>query len=47
MMRNGYNNGGLLRVSRCSVFVMNFRVLLEYAGCYLQYLMFVSNFDKC
>ena len=23
MMRNGYSNGGLLRVSRCSVFVMN------------------------
>ena len=33
-MRNGYNNGGLLRVSRCSVFVMNLLVLLEYTGCY-------------
>ena len=47
MMRNGYNNGGLLKVSRCSVFVMNLLVLLEYTGCYLRYLMFVSNFGKC
>ena len=47
MMRDGYNNGGLLRVSRCSVFVMNLLVLLEYTGCYLWYLMFVSNFGKC
>ena len=47
MMRNGYNNGGLLRVSRCSVFVMNLLVLLEYTGCYLRYLIFVSNFSKC
>ena len=47
MMRNGYNNGGLLRVSRCSVFVMNLLVLLEYTGCYLRYIMFVSNFGKC
>ena len=37
IMCNGYNNGGLLRVSRCSVFVMNLLVLLEYTGCYLQY----------
>ena len=36
-MCNGYNNGGLLRVSRCGVFVMNLLVLLEYTGCYLQY----------
>ena len=47
MMRYGYNKGGLLRVSRCSVFVMNLLVLLEYTGCYLQYRMFVSNFGKC
>ena len=47
MMRNGYNNGGLLRVSRCSAFVMNLLVLLKYTGCYLQYLMFVSNFGVC
>ena len=47
MMRSGYNNGSLLRVSRCSVFVMNLLVLLEYTGCYLQYLLFVSNFGKC
>ena len=47
MMRNGYNNGGLLRVSRCSVLVMNLLVLLDYTGCYLRYLIFVSNFGKC
>ena len=47
MMCNGYDNGGPLRVSRCSVFVMNLLVLLEYTGCYLPYLMFVSNFGKC
>ena len=47
MMRSGYNNGGLLRVSRCSVFVMNLLVLLEYTGCYLRYLMLVSNFGMC
>ena len=47
MMRNGYNNGGLHRVSRCSVFVMSLLVLLEYTGCYLRYLIFVSNFGKC
>ena len=47
MMRNGYNNGGLLRVSRCSAFVMNLLVLLEYTGCYLWYLMFVYNLGKC
>ena len=47
MMRSGYNDGGLLRVSRCSVFVMNLLLLLEYTGCYLQYLMFVSNFGMC
>ena len=29
------------------VFVMNLLVLLEYTGCYLRYLMFVSNFGKC
>ena len=46
MMRNGYNNGGLLRlrVSRCSVFPINLLVLLEYTGCYLRDLVFVSNF---
>ena len=44
MMRSGYNNGGLLRVSRCSVFVMNSLILLEYTDCYLWYLLFVSNF---
>ena len=32
MMRSGYNNGGLLWVSRCSVFVMNLLALLEYIG---------------
>ena len=47
MMRSGYNNGGLLRVSRCSVFLMNLLVLLEYTGCYLRYLVFVSNFGMC
>ena len=47
MMRNDYNNGGLLRVSICSVFLMNLLVLLEYTGCYLRYLVFVSNFGKC
>ena len=47
MMRNSYNNGGLLRVSRCSVFVMNLLGLLEYTGCCLQYLMLLSNFGKC
>ena len=46
-MPNGYNKGGLLRVSRWSVFVMNLLVLLEYTGCYLRYLIFVSNFGKC
>ena len=45
MMLNGYNNGGLLRVSRCGVFVMNLLVLLEYTGCYLWYLMFISYFS--
>ena len=45
MVRSGYNNGGLLGVSRCSVFVMNSLILLEYTGCYLWYdLVFVSNF---
>ena len=34
MMRSGYNNGGLLRVSRCSVFVMNSLILLEYTDCF-------------
>ena len=47
MMRSAYNNGGLLGVSRCSVFVMNSLVLLEYTGCYLWYLVFVSNFGMC
>ena len=28
MMRSGYNNGGLLGVSRCSVFVMNSLIIL-------------------
>ena len=44
MMRSGYNNGGLLGVSRCNVFVMNSLILLEYTDCYLWYLVFVSNF---
>ena len=44
MMRSGYNNGGLLAVSRCSVFVMNSLILLEYTDCFLWYLVFVSNF---
>ena len=43
MMRSGYNNGGLLRISRCSVFVMNSVILLEYTDCFLWYPMFVSN----
>ena len=47
MMRSGYNNGGLLGVSRCSVFVMNSLILLEYTDCFLWYLMFVSNFGMC
>ena len=47
MMRNGYNNCGLLRVSRCSVFVMNLLVLLEYTGWYLWYFVFISNFGMC
>ena len=44
MMRSGYNNGGLLGVSRCSVFLKNLLLLLEYTGCYLRYLVFISNF---
>ena len=47
MMRSGYNNGGLLGVSRCSVFVMNWLILLEYTDCFLWYLVFVSNFGMC
>ena len=50
MMRSGYNNGGLLGVSRCSVFVMNMMnslILLEYTDCFLWYLVFVSNFGMC
>ena len=47
MMRSGYNNGGLLGVSRCSVFVMNSLILLEYTDCFLWYLVFVSNFGMC
>ena len=47
MMRSGYNNGGLLGVSRCSVFVMNSLILLEYTDCFLWYLVFVSNFRMC
>ena len=47
MMRSGYNNGGLLRVSRCSVFVMNSLILLEYTDCFLWYLVFVANFGMC
>ena len=47
MMRSGYNNGGLLRVSRCSVFVMNSLISLEYIDCFLWYLVFVSNFGMC
>ena len=42
MMRSDYN-----RVSRCSVFLINLLVLLEYTGCYLWYLVFVSNFGMC
>ena len=42
-MRSGYNNGGLLRVSRCSVFLKNLLVLLEYTGCYLWYLVFLNG----
>ena len=47
MMRSGYNNGGLLRVSRCSVFVVNSLILLEYTDCFLWYLVFVSKFGMC
>ena len=47
MMRSGYNNGGHLRVSRCSVFLMNLLMLLEYTGYYLRYLVFISNFGMC
>ena len=47
MMRSGYNNGGLLGVSRCRVLVMNSLILLEYTDCFLWYLVFVSNFGKC
>ena len=47
MMRRGYNNGGLLWVSRCSVFVMNSLILLEYTDCFLWYLVFVSNIGMC
>ena len=47
MMRSGYNNGGLLGVSRCSVYVMNSLILLEYTDCFLWYLVFVSNFGVC
>ena len=47
MMRSGYNNGGLLGVSRCSVFPRNSLSLLEYTDCYLWYLVFVSNFGMC
>ena len=47
MMRSGYNNGGLLGVSRCSVFARNSLSLLEYTDCYLWYLVFVSNFGMC
>ena len=47
MMRSAYNNGGLLGVSRCSVFVMNSLILLEYTDCFLWYLMFVANFGMC
>ena len=47
MMRSGYNNGSLLGVSRCSVFMMNSLVLLEYTDCFLWYLVFVSNLGMC
>ena len=47
MMRSGYNNGGLLGVSTCSVFVINSLILLEYTDCFLWYLVFVSNFGMC
>ena len=47
MMRSGYNNGGLLGVSRRSVFVMNSLILLEYTDCFLWYLVFVSYFGMC
>ena len=41
IMRSRYNNDGLVRVSRCSVFVLNFLVLLEYTGCYLSASQFI------
>ena len=47
MMRSGYNNGGILAVSRCSVFVMNSLILLEYTDCFLWYLVFISSFGMC
>ena len=47
MMRSGSNNGGPLGVSRCSVYVMNSLILLEYTDCFLWYLVFVSNFGVC
>ena len=47
MMRSGYDNGGLLGVSRCGVFARNSLSLLEYTNCYLWYLVFVSNFGMC
>ena len=47
MMRNGCNNGGPLRFSRCRVFVMNLLMLLEYTDCYLRYFVLVSNFGMC
>ena len=46
-LRSGYNNGGLLGVFRCSVFVMNSLILLEYTDCFPWYLMFVYNFGMC
>ena len=39
IVHSGYNNGGLLGVSRCSLFVMNSLILLEYTDCYLWYLV--------
>ena len=47
MMRSGYNNGSLLGVSRCSVFLKNLLMLLKYTGCYLRSFVFISSFCMC
>ena len=46
-MHDGYNNGGIHGVSRCSKFVLNLLILLEYTGCYLWYLVFFFIFVMC